>query len=107
MEKVPATVFVFNPGDTAPWGDKPVLRRVGMLVDTQSVGAAIQNMLLRAQEPGVGSLWICDTFYAHGQVCAWLGQRGLLVAAVSRGYPDEAPAARPRKALEALVTWRE
>ncbi len=107
MGEAPATVFVFNPGDTPPWEDKPILRRVGTLVDTQSVGAAIQNMLLRAQELGVGSLWICDTFYAHDEVCAWLGQRGLLVAAVALGYPDEAPGARPRKALEALVTWRE
>jgi len=37
---------------------------LGNRVDVQSIGAAIQNMLLAALELGVGSLWICDVFYA-------------------------------------------
>jgi len=30
------------------------------VVNVQSIGAAIQNMLLASQDLGIGSLWICD-----------------------------------------------
>jgi nitroreductase len=106
MRKAPVTVFVFNPLDIAPWGEQTVLERVFRIVNTQSVGAAIQNMLLRAQELDIGSLWICDTFSAYEELCAWLGRDSLLVAAVSLGYADESPAARPRLPLSDLLEWR-
>lgn len=106
MRKAPVTVFVFNPQDVAPWGEQTVPEKVFRLVNTQSVGAAIENMLLRAQEMGIGSLWICDTFSAYSELCAWLGRDSLLVAAVSLGYADETPIARPRLPLADLVEWR-
>lgn len=74
MREAPVTVFVFSPDDAAPWIDQSVGERIGEIVNVQSVGAAIENMLLRAQELGVGSLWICDTFSAYGELCAWLGR---------------------------------
>ncbi|MFH1511721.1 MAG: nitroreductase family protein [Bacillota bacterium] len=106
MREAPATVFIFNPRDTAPWNEQTIPQRVFRIVDTQSVGAAIENMHLRALELGIGSLWVCDTFSAYDELCAWLGRDSLLVAAVSLGYPDEAPAARPRLPLRDLVEWR-
>jgi nitroreductase len=106
MREAPVTVFVFAPDDTAPWNNQSIGERIGEIVNIQSVGAAIENMLLRAQELGVGSLWICDTFSAYGELCAWLGRDSLLVAAVSLGYADEAPTARPRLPLDKLVEWR-
>jgi len=74
-------------------------------VDTQSIGAAIQNMLLAAQELGIGTLWICDVFYAYDELCAWLGQKNQMIAAVSLGYPDEQPNARPRKTVDEVTVW--
>ncbi len=106
MREAPATVFIFNPRDTAPWNEQTILDRVLRIVDTQSVGGAIENMLLRAQELSVGSLWICDIFSAYEELCAWLGRDMLLVAAVALGYADEAPPARPRLPLAELVEWR-
>jgi len=106
MQEAPVTVFIFNPDDTAPWQHHTVPQRISTVVDTQSVGAAIQNMLLRAQELGVGSLWICDTFSAYSELCTWLGRDSLLVAAVTLGYPNETPASRPRMSLAELVEWR-
>ena len=44
------------------------------VVDIQSVGAAIQNMLLAAQDLGLGSLWICDVFYAYEQLSSLAGR---------------------------------
>jgi len=105
MEKAPVTVFVFNPLGMAPWEPHSVEQMFWNLVNVQSTGAAIQNMLLAAQDLGVGSLWICDVFCAYRELQQWLNEPGQLVAAVSLGYPDEAPAARPRKQLEEVVRW--
>lgn len=107
MAQAPATVFVINPEGKAPSeGLAPYGDRFLEMVDIQSVGAAIQNMCLAATSLGLGSLWICDVFSAYDQLMQWLGMQGQLVAAVSIGYPLESPAARPRKKLEALTTWR-
>jgi len=45
----------------------------------------------------LGSLWICDVFFAYDDFCAWLGEKGAMIAAVSLGYANESPSARPRK----------
>ena len=69
-------------------------------------GAAIENMLLAATEKGIGSLWICDIYFAYSELCKWLDCEGQLVAAVAFVYADESPPARPRKNLEDVVVWR-
>jgi len=76
-------------------------------VDTQSIGAAIQNMLLRAEELGLGTLWIYDVFFAEQPINELLGRTDEMVAAISIGYADESPAARPRKPLYEISTWLE
>jgi len=105
MEQAPVTAFVFSAGGLSPWQPHSVEQMIDAVVDVQSVGAAIQNVLLAAQDQGLGSLWICDVFYAYEELCGWLGTAGQLVAAVSLGYADEAPAARPRKPMSELVRW--
>lgn len=106
MEQAPLTIFVFNPDALQPWLAHSIDQNFSELVDTQSIGAAIQNMLLAALELGIGSLWICDVFYAYEGLTRWLGEKGQMVAAVSFGYPAQAPDARPRKPLSQLVQVR-
>jgi nitroreductase len=60
-------------------------------------------MLLAARDLGIGSLWICDVFYAYEKLRDWLGEEGEMIAAVCLGYPDEEPDARPRKPLAEVV----
>jgi nitroreductase len=105
MERAPVTVFIVN--ENAAYGQPrtDIGEMLGNLVDVQSIGAAIQNMLLAALELGVGSLWICDVFYAYEELCAWLGTDRQMIAAVSFGYPDEQPQARPRKAVDEVTEW--
>jgi nitroreductase len=105
MAQAPVTVFVFN--EEAESGEVPgdVGHLMWLLVNVQSIGAAIQNMLLAAQELGVGSLWICDVFYAYQELCDWLGQSRQMIAAVSFGYADEWPGRRPRKAVSEVTEW--
>jgi nitroreductase len=105
MEQAPVTVFVFNPRGTHPWLTHSVEQMFNDVVDIQSIGAAIQNMLLAAQDLGVGSLWICDIFYAYEELCTWLGEKRQMIAAVSLGYPDESPEARSRKPVGEVTRW--
>ena len=66
MEQAPVVIFVLNPlgkGLFAPLNDED---RIYELCNIQSVSAAIENMLLEATDLGIGSLWICDIFFADG-----------------------------------------
>lgn len=105
MAQAPVTVFVFNPHGLHPWLMRSIEQMFTDVVNIQSIGAAIQNMLLAAQDQGIGSLWICDVFYAYEQLCEWLGAEGQMIAAVSFGYPDESPAARPRAPVSEVTSW--
>jgi F420 biosynthesis protein FbiB-like protein len=103
METAPVTVFVLNPHGLHPWLAHSIDQNFQNLVDVQSVGAAIQNMLLAAHDLGLGSLWICDVFFAYDELIKWLGEDCQMVAAVSFGYPAESPAARPRKTVDEVT----
>lgn len=68
--------------------------------DTQSIGAAIQNMLLEAKSMNIDSLWICDVFYAENEVNKLIGTHDELVAAVVFGYGQYELPLRPRIELK-------
>lgn len=106
IAQAPAIVFVVNalglPLD-APLDPE---QRVYELCNAQSIGACMENMSLAATRMGLGSLWICDTYFAFEELSAWLGCEGQLMAALALGYPDEAPPPRPRLKLDELVEWR-
>lgn len=76
-----------------------------LLTDTQSIGAAIQTMILAAEDFGLGTLWICDIFYSHKEICSWLDRKEELVAAITIGYPNQSPYPRPRKSVEEVAEW--
>jgi nitroreductase len=100
MEQAPVTIFIFYSESVhnTPEEDWSV-------VDIQSIGGAIQTLLLTAQDLGLGTLWICDVFYAYQELCAWLGREDQMIAAVSVGYADEAPGPRPRTPWHEVTTW--
>ncbi len=101
-----AVVVVYNP-KWKPDANRNGRRRYIYSVDTQSVGAAIQNMHLAAVDMGLGGLWICDVFYAEPEISAWLEREDELVAAFAVGLADENPPARPRNAMEDITRWLE
>ena len=105
MAQAPVTIFVFDGLETFEGDEREFVDFLGDTVDIQSIGAAIQNMLLAATDRGMGTLWICDVFYAYPELCAWLDEEHLMVAAVSVGYPDEEPDARPRKSVDEVTRW--
>jgi nitroreductase len=103
MEHAPVTVFVYNCEGVHPWEAHSGLQMWLDVVNIQSIGAALQNMTLAAQDLGLGSLWICDVLYAYTELGEWLGEESQMIAALALGYADESPPARPRKALEEVT----
>ena len=106
MRQAPVVIFVLNPLGLSLDVPQNAENRVFEICNAQSVGAAVENMSLAAVECGLGSLWICDIYFAYRELCECLNCAGKLFAAFALGYPDEAPAPRPRKPLSDAVIWR-
>ena len=64
MRQAPVLIFIVNPMGRALHAALTLEERVFELCNAQSVGAAVENMALAATELGLGSLWICDTYFA-------------------------------------------
>ena len=107
MKEAPTSILIFNVFGTNPLKEIPVDQRFQELVDIQSVGAAIENMALKATDLGIGTLWICDVFIAFEEICAWCGQDNQLVAALTMGYSLENNNNRYRKNISEVVEWRK
>ena len=105
IEQAPVTVFIHNPEGIHPWKARKEHESWWDLATVQSVGAAIENMLLAATELGLGSLWIADIWEAYPELNAWMDTDNQLVAAVSLGYSKGTPPAPSRRPLEDVVEW--
>lgn len=72
-------------------------------LELQSIGAAVENMLLKTEELGLGSLWCGDILYAYNTISEYSGKP--VVSAVCLGYAIEHPPIRDRKSLEEKCTF--
>ena len=106
MKQASVIIFVANRNGTDIRKDLDTEERIYEICNAQSIGAAIENMTLTATELGLGSLWICDTYFAYEELTEWLGTEGALYAALAVGYADESPAPRPRKDINSITEWR-
>lgn len=106
MRQAPVVIFVANTLGVGFEQELTIDERVSEICNSQSIGAAIENMTLTAVQLGLGSLWICDTYFAQKELNEWLDTDGVLCAALAVGYADEMPLARPRKKIEDVVEWR-
>ena len=95
MEQAPVVVMVWNAGEEG-WDS-----------ETHSVAAATQNMLLRAYDLGLGSLWIADVFYAQEALTRHAGVPWKMVAAVAIGYTDTEGRVPPKKVVHEVATFLE
>ncbi len=106
MAEAPIIVFAVNILGKSILAEMTLEEHISEICNIQSIGASIENMLLAATEKGIGSLWICDIYFAYPELCEWLDSDGQLIAAIAFGYPNEFPKARPRKKMEDIVEWR-
>jgi len=98
MEEAPVVIMIWNAGNhatsaagkAARGADREVSAEgLALWAEMEGVSAAVQNMLLEAYALGLGSLWICDVFYAYSPLRKHLGKDWQLVAAVTLGWPAE------------------
>lgn len=102
LAQAPLIVLVFNRATSRYEAEPyPVTARV---IDVQSIGASIQNLLLAAHEKGLGTLWICDLLDVR-PVLEMMESGKELVAAIAVGYPGETPARPPRRSIDEAVSW--
>lgn len=106
METAPVILLAVNPYGKNVLGPLTPEEHLAEITQIQSISASMENILLAATGKGIGSLWICDIYFAYDELCQWLGTDGQLVAAIALGYPGESPSARSRKSLEEVVKWR-
>lgn len=105
MEQAPVSIFVVNTLGLNLEARISSEQRVYEICNAQSIGAAIENMTLEAIKLGLGSLWICDIYFAYKELKRWLDTDGEPFAALAVGYADESPYARPRKSMDDIVQW--
>lgn len=73
----------------------------------QTVGAFVDHLLLALHALGLGACWMAGPAQAKPAVERILniGPNEDFVALIPIGYPDESPAAPPRKTVEEMVTF--
>lgn len=105
MSQAPVTIFVHNPQGSHPAMAREIDQCWNEIADVQSIGAAIQNMILAATDLGLGSLWIADVWETYEELNEWLGEDAQMVAAVSFGLPNMEPPAASRKPMEEVARY--
>lgn len=106
MMQAPILIVVLNNNGKNPFDMVDADSRFVEICDTLSIGASIENMLLKATEIGLGTLWIANTCYAYRELTEYLETTQQLVGAIALGYADEEPSQRPRKQMEDIVEYR-
>ena len=106
MREAPVVIIVMNTNGKTPYQPIDSDGRVAEICDSLSIGAAIENMLLKATELGLGTLWIANTCFAYDDLIKFINSDGQLISAVTVGYSDESPNQRPRKPLQDILEYR-
>ncbi|MDE6435387.1 MAG: nitroreductase family protein [Lachnospiraceae bacterium] len=105
METAPIVIVVLNTNGKSPFMQLDVDDRFTEMNDLLSIGASIENMLLKAEELNIGTLWIGNTCFAYQELMEYIGSTGELVGAIALGYKAEAPSMRPRKKIEDIIVY--
>lgn len=117
FRKAPAVVLVFDTGmqyhdsrvtevltENLGMSHEEVLRTMGNPT-VLSIGACVQNMLLAAEEKGLGACWQCDPVVFSRDVCEAFGVEGATLASVvSVGHPAQTPRDKAIKPFEEVCT---
>lgn len=106
MNEAPVLILIENSNGCSPFVEINAEDRVTEICDTLSIGASVENILLKAKEIGYGTLWIANTFFAYNELVDFTGINGQLAGAISMGIPDESPFPRPRKSISEVVKFR-
>lgn len=106
MQEASIIIIVLNTNGKSPFLSVDNDERITEICDSLSIGASIENMLLAAEEMGLGTLWIANTCFAYAELVSYLNTEAQLVGAIALGYANERPSQRPRKKLEDIAEYR-
>lgn len=106
MREAPIIIVVINTNAKSPFLSIDNDERITEICDTLSIGASVQNILIAAQELGLGTLWIANTCFAYRELTVYLNTNEQLAGAIAVGYKAESPKQRPRKSLDEVVEYR-
>lgn len=103
IDKAPVLILVFNafPSKQALNSQNPHFD----FLNQQAIGAAIQNMLLRATELGIGTLWVGDILSEAQFITERYFSTGELVAGIVLGFPDGLGHPVSRRLLSELIVF--
>ena len=85
MKQAPVIIIVLNTNGSPPFEPICADDRISEMCDALSIGASIQNLLLKATELNIGSLWIANTCYAYNEIVEFIGTDYQLIGAVALG----------------------
>ncbi len=72
--------------------------------DYLSIGAAIENLVLKCTEMNLGCCWCCDTLYLDEEIDDYLGMKDYeQIAAILIGHPKEIPVKVKKLDLKQLI----
>ncbi len=106
MEEAPIIIIVLNTNGYSPFIEINSDDRITEICDTLSIGASIENILLKSTEIGIGTLWIANTCFAYPELVDFLNTQNQLIGAIALGYANETPPPRPRKNSADVIEYR-
>ena len=106
MVKAPVLIVIINIFGKSPFIQIDRDERVSEICNTLSIGASVENLILAAHERRLGTLWVANTCFAYPELMEEIEGEGQLAGCVVVGKSDENPPARPRKALEEILEFR-
>lgn len=97
-------ILIYNSGDmnTVKEKFKFVYENFGIIIQNavlSAISATIQNMILTAENLGVGSCWLDTPLFCKKEITEFFNTKDELVAVLTLGYPVEEGKRAPRKAI--------
>jgi nitroreductase len=81
-------------------------KKIAELTEIQAISGAIQNMLLVADNLGIGACWNTMPLFCEKEINKLLGNSEQLVSILTLGYPDEKGKRTKRKTIDEVVQYR-
>lgn len=110
LESCPAIILVFS--DTA----NITRTKVEDISALLGIGGAVEHMMLKATDMGLGCLWICDTYFVHNELADYIlkklkgtpqekfiNKNNRLVCAMAVGQMAEPRYPKTRKSLDEIL----
>lgn len=103
-------VAVYNTGDSKKLRDrnKEIYTRFSKLIvkaELSAISAAIQNMILVAEDLGIGSCWLYTPLFCGKNINKLMNTNDELIALLTLGYPAEKGKRSKRKPRREIVRY--